>query len=117
MSKCPYNASADPCEFEVQLMVANVAEEEATETFHEMDAEINKLLRRIHLLEDLIAKKRYPCTGTRRLTSALSAFLLAELFTGMEVGRGGLNIPTGWPNLFVQMELRFLDVRLCRFRP
>ena len=64
-----------------------------------------------------IAKKRYPCTGTRRLTSALSAFLLAELFTGMEVGRGGLNIPTGWPNLFVQMELRFLDVRLCRFRP
>ena len=39
--------------------------------------------------------KRYPCTGTRRLTSALSAFLLAELFTGMEVGRGGLNIPTG----------------------
>ena len=40
MSRCPYNASADPCEFEVQLMVANVAEEEATETFHEMDAEI-----------------------------------------------------------------------------
>lgn len=35
----------------------------------------------------------------------------------MEVGRGGLNIPTGWPNLFVQMELRFLDVRLCRCFP
>lgn len=26
MSKCPYNSSSDPCEFEVQLMVANVAE-------------------------------------------------------------------------------------------
>lgn len=40
MSKCPYNSSSDPCEFEVQLMVANVAEEEAAETFHEMDAEL-----------------------------------------------------------------------------
>lgn len=46
-----------------------------------------------------------------------ASVLLAELFTGMEVGRGGLNNPIGWPNLFVQMELRFLDVRLCRFRP
>lgn len=60
MSKCPYNASADPCEFEVQLMVANVAEEEATETFHEMDAEINKLLRRIHLLDALLQRNGIP---------------------------------------------------------
>lgn len=60
MSKCPYNASADPCEFEVQLMVANVAEEEATETFHEIDAEINKLLRRIHLLEALLQRNGIP---------------------------------------------------------
>ena len=60
MSKCPYNASADPGEFEVQLMVANVAEEEAAETFHEMDAEINKLLRRIHLLEDLLQRNDIP---------------------------------------------------------
>jgi len=48
---------------------------------------------------------------------ALPAFLLAELFTGMEVGRGDLNIPTEWRNLSVQMELRFLDERLCRFSP
>ena len=41
-------------------MVANVAEKEATETFHEMDAEINKLLRRIHLLEDLLQRNDIP---------------------------------------------------------
>lgn len=35
---------------------AKVAEEEATETFHEMDAEINKLLRCIDLLEDLLQR-------------------------------------------------------------
>ena len=35
----------------------------------------------------------------------------------MVTGEGSLNIPTEWPNLFVQMELRFLDVWLCRFRP
>ena len=57
MSKCPYNSSTDPCELEVQLMVANVAEEEATETFHEMQAEIDRLLRRIHLLEALLRKR------------------------------------------------------------
>ena len=60
MSKCPYNSSADQCEFEVQLMVADVAEEEATETFHEMDAEISRLLRRIHLLEDLLQRNDIP---------------------------------------------------------
>ena len=41
-------------------MVANVADEEVTETFHEMDAEINKLLRRIHLLEDLLQRNDIP---------------------------------------------------------
>ena len=41
-------------------MVANVAEEEATETFHEMDAEISRLLRRIHLLEDLLQRNDIP---------------------------------------------------------
>ena len=60
MSKCPYNSSADPCEFEVQLMVAKVAEEEASETFHEMDAEISRLLRRIHLLETLLQRNGIP---------------------------------------------------------
>ena len=60
MSRCPYNASADPCEFEVQLMVANVAEEEATETFQEMQAEIDRLLRRIHLLEALLQSNGIP---------------------------------------------------------
>ena len=60
MSKCPYNSSSDPCEFEVQLMVANVAEEEATETFHEMQAEIDRLLRRIHLLEALLQRNGIP---------------------------------------------------------
>ena len=60
MSKCPYNSSTDPCELEVQLMVANVVEEEATETFHEMQAEIDRLLRRIHLLEDLLQRNDIP---------------------------------------------------------
>lgn len=49
-----------PCEFEVQLMVANVAEEEATETFQEMQAEIDRLLRRIHLLEALLQSNGIP---------------------------------------------------------
>ena len=60
MSRCPYNASADPCEFEVQLMVANVADEEATETFHEMDAEIRRLLQRIELLEKMLQQYNIP---------------------------------------------------------
>ena len=60
MSKCPYNSSSVYCEIEVQLEVAKVAENEATETFHEMDAEINKLLRRIHLLEDLLQRNDIP---------------------------------------------------------
>ena len=41
-------------------MVANVAEEEATETFHEMQAEIDRLLRRIHLLETLLQRNGIP---------------------------------------------------------
>ena len=60
MTKCPYNSSSEYCEIEVQLEVAKVAENEATETFHEMDAEINKLLRRIHLLEDLLQRNDIP---------------------------------------------------------
>lgn len=43
---------ADP----LKPSVANVAEEEATETFHEMQAEIDRLLRRIHLLEVLLQR-------------------------------------------------------------
>lgn len=60
MTKCPYNSSFEYCEIEVQLEVAKVAENEATETFHEMDAEINKLLRRIHLLEALLQRNGIP---------------------------------------------------------
>ena len=60
MSKCPYNPSSCLCDVEVQLMVANVAEEEATETFHEMQAEIDRLLRRIDLLEDLLQRNNIP---------------------------------------------------------
>ena len=41
-------------------MVANVAEEEATETFHEMQAEIDRLLRCIDLLEDLLQRNNIP---------------------------------------------------------
>ena len=63
MAKCPYNSSSEYCEIEVQLEVAKVAENEATETFHEMDAEINKLLRRIHLLEDLLQRNDIPVPG------------------------------------------------------
>ena len=63
MAKCPYNSSFEYCEIEVQLEVAKVAENEATETFHEMDAEINKLLRRIHLLEDLLQRNDIPVPG------------------------------------------------------
>lgn len=51
MAKCPYNSSTEYCEMEVQLEVAKVAENEATETFHKMNAEIRRLLKRIELLE------------------------------------------------------------------
>ncbi len=60
MSKCPYNPSTNPCEMEVQLMVQNVAEEEATEIFHEMQAEIHSLLQRIELLENTLQSNGIP---------------------------------------------------------
>ena len=43
---------ADP----LKPSVANVAEEEAPGTFNEMQAEIDRLLRRIHLLEVLLQR-------------------------------------------------------------
>ena len=57
MAKCLYNLSSEYCEIEVQLEIAKVAENETTETFHEMDAEIRRLLQRIELL-----KKSYSST-------------------------------------------------------
>lgn len=60
MAKCPYNSSAEYCEIEVQLEVAKVAENEATETFHEMDAEIRRLLQRIDLLEKTLLQYNIP---------------------------------------------------------
>lgn len=53
MAECPYNSFSEYCEIEVWLEVAKVAENEATETFHKMDAEIRRLLQRIELLEKL----------------------------------------------------------------
>ena len=60
MAKCPYNLSSEYCEIEVQLEVAKVAENEATETFHEMDAEIRRLLQRIELLEKTLQQYNIP---------------------------------------------------------
>ena len=60
MAKCPYNSSAEYCEMEVQLEVAKVADNEATETFHEMDAEIRRLLQRIELLEKTLQQYNIP---------------------------------------------------------
>ena len=60
MSKCPYNPSSCPCDVEVQLMVATAAENEATEVFHEMDAEIRRLLQRIELLERMLQQHDIP---------------------------------------------------------
>ena len=60
MAKCPYNSSAEYCEMEVQLEVAKVAENEATETFHEMDAEIRRLLQRIELLGKTLKQYNIP---------------------------------------------------------
>lgn len=60
MAKCPYNSSSEHCEIEVQLEVAKVAENEATETFHEMDAEIRRLLQRIELLEKTLQQYNIP---------------------------------------------------------
>ena len=60
MVKCPYNSSSEYCEIEVQLEVAKVAENEATETFHEMDAEIRRLLQRIELLEKTLQQYNIP---------------------------------------------------------
>lgn len=63
MLKCPYNPSTNPCEIEVQLMVQNVAEEEATELFHEMQTEIHSLLQRIELLENTLKGNGIPIPG------------------------------------------------------
>lgn len=60
MAKYPYNSSSEYCEIEVQLEVAKVAENEATETFHEMDAEIRRLLQRIELLEKTLQQYNIP---------------------------------------------------------
>ena len=60
MAKCPNNSSSEYCEIEVQLGVAKVAENEATETFHEMDAEIRRLLQRIELLEKTLQQYNIP---------------------------------------------------------
>ena len=61
---------------------------------HEMQAEIDRLLRRIHLLGGSTAKKWYPGTRIRRLTFTLPVKTLAELFAAMVTGEGGLNIQT-----------------------
>ena len=60
MAKCPYNPSSEYCEIEVQLEIAKVAENEATETFHEMNAEIRRLLQRIDLLEKTLLQYNIP---------------------------------------------------------
>lgn len=60
MAKCPYNSSSEYSEIEVQLEVAKVAENEATETFHKMDAEIRRLLQRIELLEKTLQQYNIP---------------------------------------------------------
>ena len=60
MDKGPYNSSSEYCEMEVQREVAKVAENEATETFHEMDAEIRRLLQRIELLEKTLQQYNIP---------------------------------------------------------
>lgn len=60
MAKCPYNLFSEYCEMEVQLEVAKVAENEATETSHAMDAEIRRLLQRIELLEKTLQLYNIP---------------------------------------------------------
>ena len=67
MVKCPYNPSSEYCEIEVQLEIAKAAENEASETFHEMQAEIDRLLRHIDLLEKNITAVQYSCARSRRL--------------------------------------------------
>lgn len=60
MVKCPYNLSKNPCELEIQLEIAKAAEAEATETFHEMEVEIHRLLQRIKLLENKLQENCIP---------------------------------------------------------
>ena len=59
-TKCPYDSSSVYCEIEVQLEIAKAAENEATETFHEMGAEICRLLQRIDLLEKTLLQYNIP---------------------------------------------------------
>ena len=46
--------------FEVQLMAVTVAEADILETFHEIDAEINRLLQHIDLLEYVLQRNDVP---------------------------------------------------------
>ena len=75
--------------------VANVAEEEATETFHEMQAEIDRLLLAHSSFGAFTGT--VPGTRIRRLTFTLPVKTLAELFAAMVTGEGGLNIQTERP--------------------
>ena len=87
MAKCPYNSSSEYCEIEVQLEVAKVAENEATETFHEMDAEIRRLLQRIELLGKTLQQYNIPIPEVEdEYLRALSVGLPAELFGGRGAG-------------------------------
>lgn len=51
MFKCPYANDANPCDVKIKLEVSRYAEEEALETFHEMQSELNLYLRYIELLK------------------------------------------------------------------
>ena len=104
MAKCPYNSSYEYCEIEVQLEVAKVAENEATETFHEMDAEIRRLLQRIELLEKTLQQYNIPIPEVEdEYLRALSVGLPAELFGGKGGRRGGGKSPMLWQVFSVQM--------------
>lgn len=51
MFKCPYANNDNPCDVKIKLEVSRYAEEEALETFHEMQSELNFYLRYIELLK------------------------------------------------------------------
>lgn len=56
MKVCPYTFEEAKCEIALDLMVSLAAEEEALETFHLMQDELQHYIHRVEILEELLTR-------------------------------------------------------------
>ncbi len=60
MPECPFNPSGFPCDLEMDLMIQYEAERESLEVFFAMREELHFYLKRIQLLETILAANDIP---------------------------------------------------------